>query len=385
MPNTVIHRFIELALFAIAVGWAAPAYSSTAEDSASFALGSESSLVERARAMTGFANRALANDPTGALSHARNALLAAEQSGDLTAEHEAMRAKCAAQMRLGLHAEFLQTTISALQVAQVIGDPAFIAMDLQSLSLAYEVNMQPDKAVEEARNALAIVVPTKVDRNIDQAYRFLIQALLRAARYDEALRIGQKASERTIERADPVDEARISHLIAEIMLAQNKPSDAMPFLAKAERVLNEQGTDEERSMLRLDRAKALIAIGEYNDASALLDDAEDHATSAGSGAQRSMIGQLRYELALAGHDWHTALGLLQSLKQQSDSLQEAQVGLKMAGLQVMYQVERKEQDNSLKTSSSLWPKRSCPCPAPSSPSTTSTSHRSMKCRRCTKL
>jgi len=341
--HSLVTGFAFAALCATTAG---DASASTVEDSTRFTLGSENTLVERSHALTSLALRIMANDPAGALSNARNALLVAEQSGDLRAEHAAMRAKCAAQSRLGMHAEFLQTTITALQLAQAIGDPAHIAVDLQSLATAYRINLQPDKAVEEARNALAMVLPIRNDQGIDQAYRFLMHTLLQARRYDEALRIGEKALERFSQRHDAPDEARIWHLIAQVMLAQQKPGDALPFLTKAERVLEVQGLAEERFVLSMDRVKVLIGLGRYRDADALLDQAEGRVPNAGARTHRNLLVQLRYKLALAGHEWQEALLLLQTLKQWTDSVHDAQVGLKMAGLQVMYQVERKEQDNN---------------------------------------
>ncbi len=345
MPRIGSPISIAWALIALGTG-SSPVVASTAEDSTRFVIGAESSLMEQARALTGMALRTLTNDPAGALVHARNALLAAEQSGDLMAEHEAMRAKCAAQMRLGLHAEFLQTTLAALELAQAMGDPTSIALDLQSLSMAYGLNMQPAKAVEEARNALAAVITTKNEPIIDQAHRFLMRALLDAERFDEAMRIGEKALGRFASRPDEVDEARIWHLMAEVMLAQERPNDALPWLTKAERVLDRQGLSEERFALSMDRAKALIGIGHYDEAHRVLNDADPHIPGGGAWADRSRLAQLRYELALADHEWRVALELLQELKQQSDSLHRSQVNLKMAGLQVMYQVDRKEKDNT---------------------------------------
>ncbi|HMC97844.1 MAG TPA: sensor histidine kinase, partial [Flavobacteriales bacterium] len=116
--------------------------------------------------------------------------------------------------------------------------------------------------------------------------------------------------------------------------------------AKAERILSGQGMAEEQFALSTDRAKALIGIGHYGEAERVLNDMGSQVPVAEFYADRSILTQLRYELALADHDWHEALMLLQNLKQQSDSLHRSQVDLKMAGLQVMYQVDRKEKDNT---------------------------------------
>ena len=271
--------------------------------------------------------------------------MAAEQAGDLRSEHEAMCAQSAAQMRIGLYPEFLQSTIAALQVAQALGDPAFIATDLQSLSTAYQLNLQPDKAVEEARNALAAVLTVKNEKVIDDAHRFLMSALLHAGRYDEALRFGEKALQRFAERPDAANEARIWHIIAGVMLAQNKPSDALPLLAKAKRGLAGSSTADERFALNLDQAKALIGIGRNTEAADMLKKAEDGMQGTDAPMNRYQLLQMRYELALATHDRSEALRHLQVLKHVSDSLYETQAGLRMAGLQVLYQVERREQDN----------------------------------------
>lgn len=318
---------------------------SSAEDSVRFVLGSEHSLAERARSLSAMAFRSLATDPAGSLSTSRNALLAAEQSGDLKAEHDALRAKSAAELELGMHTAYLQTAIAALEIAQLMSDPASIALDLQSLSTAYQLNMQMDKAVEEARNALAAVLPAHNDEAIDQAYRFLIHALLQAERNEEALDLGEKALARFSGRRVPADEARLLHLVARVLLAQNKPGDALPLLAKAERVLVEKGTAREHFNLLADQAKALISIGKNDEADRLLIAAAE-LTVPDTDDQRIILDGLRYELALGRHQWREALLLLQSLKHRTDSMHRAQADLRMAGLQVMYQVERREKDNT---------------------------------------
>jgi len=302
-------------------------------------------LAERAHTLARTARQVLGDDPAAALGHARNALLLAEQSGDAAAEHRALRALAEAEERLGLHTEFLRTTLRALQVAQVLDDHTAIAEGLQSLSAAYRYNLAMDKAVDEARNALGLVTPLKDQRAIDRAQRFLMATLVAAGRYDEALRCGEDVLRRLEERPHDATKAGIHLEIARVLLAQRKFGDALPFLAQAERILDSKGSPAERFALCIGRARAMAGMGRTKEAEVLLAEAERRLPGADERTNRPALLELRYEVAARTGQWERALRALEELKARADSSHREQVGMRMAGLQAMHELDRKERDN----------------------------------------
>ncbi|MCB0765170.1 MAG: hypothetical protein KDB84_10725, partial [Flavobacteriales bacterium] len=296
--------------------------------------------------LRGLSGQVLNKDPGLALGNAMSALAVAERGGDGRAIHLALVQKANAEQHLGLFTEFLQTTLRALEVAQTISDPRLMARDLQNLSTAYGANMRPDNAIAEAKNALAMVLPTQDERAIAEAQLFLIHTLNKGGDHLEALKVGEVALERAARNNDELVQARIWLLMAEAFMEQERHVDALPFLAKAERTLDVSGTFNERFMLRVDRSRAFAAIGRADEADKALTGAIGMMEGSDSWSHQAAITKARYELELSRGDWRAALSHLQRIKDQDDSLARAHVDLKMAGLQMAYQMDRKDRDNA---------------------------------------
>ncbi len=345
MMNTIASRtrrsFVLLLLWQLSVA----ALLARPSDESTLAVHGDLPINERCIKLLNEAERMLAYDPTTALGHAHAGVMLAETSGSIELEHRALRVQGSVERCIGMYAEYLQTTMQALRAAQLMGDPIALALDLEDLSHAYMINQRSDKAVEEARNALAMVLPTQDGAAVERAQLFLMATLERAGRPDEAMAIGHTALERSKSGQTDPDRARISLAMARILVGKGRNNDANPLLARAERVLMAEGTDTERIDLLLVRASSHIAMGAQKEAATLLDNAEALLLRMENHEQRESLLELRYRIALANKQWEQALHALRRWKDRNDSLHHAQVGMKMAGLQVLYQLERKEQDN----------------------------------------
>ena len=337
--------WIALALTLLALGAGPSARATAVEDSVQAGVHGAVSAHQRAQALLAMAGRVLENDPVEAHGHARSALTFAEQTADVPLELQALRCIGQAEERMGLFAEFMKTTLRALQLAQDLGDPKAIAHDLRELSTAYRMNAMLDKAVEEARNALAMVLPTGTEQDVDEAQRFLIQTLMHAGRHDEVLRMAERCSQKARDRSDGTEEARLSHLIGATLLAQRKFHDAFAYLTKAERTLNTTGDRTEQFALSADIGQAYIGMGRIKEAVAALDRAGGQLLSADTWNNRYRITDLQYQLAVAQGRWQDALALLKRIKDQSDSVNMARLDMQMARMQVTYQLGQKEKDN----------------------------------------
>ena len=194
-------------------------HASVVGDSLRYVLDADASLVDRAKALVKMAERTMEHDPANALAHAMNALRFAEQSGDQATEHDAVSVQREVQLRMGMYAEYLRSTMRALELAQALSDAARIGSDLRALSIAYRMNGRMDRAVEEARNALAAITPTNDKEAVQEAERFLMHTLLQAGRFDEVLRNGERALSRCNAPADSTEKARIRVMMARTLLA----------------------------------------------------------------------------------------------------------------------------------------------------------------------
>ncbi|MBP7409196.1 MAG: sensor histidine kinase [Flavobacteriales bacterium] len=320
-------------------------HASVVGDSLRYVLDADASLVDRAKALVKMAERTMEHDPANALAHAMNALRFAEQSGDQATEHDAVSVQREVQLRMGMYAEYLRSTMRALELAQALSDAARIGSDLRALSIAYRMNGRMDRAVEEARNALAAITPTNDKEAVQEAERFLMHTLLQAGRFDEVLRNGERALSRCNAPADSTEKARIRVMMARTLLAQKKYNDALPYLTMAERVLAKEGTADERFTLAIDRAEAALGIDHITEARDHLEDAQALFPYANTLENRSLLMQQRYLLEFAEGAWKEALDELRRLRAFDDSTKAANLDLTLAGMQVMYELDRKDKDN----------------------------------------
>ncbi len=288
----------------------------------------------------------LAGDPLTSLCHAKQAFDLAIEQGDQRQELIALMRISAAELKLGMNQAFLNTTLKALELARGAADSAVRADLLRDLSIAYRINFQFDRAVIEARNSLQIHYTLKDPTAIAEAERHLMFTLLEAGRHTEALSNSSKAITACRAGSDPMCEAKVHELIARILIDNGKFADALPFLTKAEKILRSDGSTSDRFQLSVDRCQAMIGLGLSHFAERSLDEAKQQITALNDAQHTATLLDLEYRLALLQEDWKLALQHLQHAKAHGDSLYAARMNLKMAGLQVLHDVKRKEFDNA---------------------------------------
>lgn len=301
------------------------------------------SADQRARALIARSLMVMDTDPIRSHEHATNALKCAELAGDATLEHRTLRCLGQAEERMGAYADLLRTALRTLKLAQDLGNASFIATDLRDLSMAYALNEMPEKAVDEARNALAMVLPMQDATTIVESQLFLVRTLLVTGRYDEALRTAEKfrlSASMSNSKEDP----RLAHLVARVLLATHKYADAFTYLARLERTLD--GSDAERFQLATDIAEAYIGSGRVQEATDAIAFAQTLLPRADTWNNRNRIVELDYEMAVMQGHWELALSTFKHMTEQADSVNNARTRMQLARMQVTYDLERKEQDNT---------------------------------------
>ncbi len=319
---------------------------SVADDSLRTALHDAVSANQRAAARMAQAYRALDTAPVDAHGHATQAISYAEQAEDPLVEHKALVCMAAVEERMGLHGDLMKTALRAVQLAQGLGDPQLIASDLRALAKAYALNGMHEKAVEEARNSLAIMLPTRPEDEVDHARLFLVTTLMRAGQIDEAYQLAERASHSARERNDTLQEARVGCAIGEILIAQRRYSDAVIYLVRSERLLGGKGTSTERFTLQGSLVRAYIGLGRSDEAARALRAAEEAVDEPLDWNTRTHLLDLRYALAVAEGQWREAVGLLERIKRTSDSVLHARLDMQTVRLQMIYQLDRKEKANA---------------------------------------
>jgi two-component sensor histidine kinase len=298
------------------------------------------------KAMLRLAERDAKQDPSGALSQAHTAFQFAEQQGDPALQHDALSTLAMIQERMGLYTEFLQSTLRALDLSREMGSVERIVQDLQQLSEAYRYSGRNDKAVLEARNALAMVLPTQDLVRITNAECFLMRTLLNSGDLEQARASGERNLVRCKDRPIGLGLALTHQYLGELALMEGRSAEACQQLNKALDLLGHLGGPDQVVTACLLNARALAAAGRPSEAHPFIERASELMYRANTFENRALMLTARYELSLAEKRWETALLQLQRIKQQDDSLQQARVALKMAGLQVMYQLASTEQDNA---------------------------------------
>lgn len=313
-------------------------------DSLRYRLDADASMEDRARALIAMAERTLHDSPSTALGHALNALRCAEKSPSRAVQHDALVMLRTIQLESGMHAEYLRSTTRSLDVAKSIGDSRRIAQDLQALSYAYQLNERADRAVEEARNALAVIKASQEGGSNLKPTLFLMRALLHAERHDEVIKEGTNVLKTAKWNDDPVEQERVRLVMARSHILRGEPDEAYPHLTQVARVLERHGDAHDRFLLAICSAQCEIASDRSQDASWHLDVAEALLPLTGDNRDRNDLVSARIELARHAGEWEHAFHLLEALRQYEDSVHDAAAEMALAGAQVMFEVDRKEKD-----------------------------------------
>ncbi|MBX2971670.1 MAG: hypothetical protein KF797_01070 [Flavobacteriales bacterium] len=309
------------------------------------AMGDPVTASHRVAELISEADRSIDKDLLQAHAHAVEAMTLAGASGDGLMQHKALACLGTIEERMGLYGDMLATTRRRVQVAQGLGDPLMIAMDLRELASAYRLNEMSEKAVEEARNSLAMMLPTRPLNEVEEARLFLIHTLHNAGRYDEAFRIAEHAMAKAVERGDLYMEARFARSMGDLMLAQRRFADAIGHFTQARRSLPEKDAAEEHYAVCSALARAYIGLGRIPEALAATREAGSFMPEVDNWNNRSDLLDLRYQLATAQHHWPEAIMLLNEIKRTSDSVLISRLDMQTARLQMRHRPDHQERAN----------------------------------------
>ena len=300
---------------------------------------------QRATVQIAAAYRTMDKDPVAARELAKQAVLLADRSAEPVVEHKAMVCLASIEVRMGLFQEAMKTTLKAVELAQELGDPMVIAMDLRELSKVYQYNGMLDKAVEEARNSLAMLLPTRRDAEVADGQCFLIRILLKAGQLSEAYRLAEGAVIKASQAQDTLGMARSHLLMGQVLVAQQRFSDAVVHLAQAERALGDPALVAERVDMYEALTLALIGHGRTKEAAEALRKVAAILYEKEVWSDRQRMLDLRYRLAVANQEWREAVVLLERIKSATDSMMTARMDMQMASMRLDHQLARKEKAN----------------------------------------
>ncbi len=289
----------------------------------------------------------LDTDPNGSLDHAQQAMVIAEGAGDQQLLLRTLQVRTQAFGRAGQYDRMLRSALRSIELAAPISDAFTLSLLLQDLATAYMHTGRMDQAVMEARRAVALLQPLQSPAPLAEARIHLARIMVAAGLHADAQTTIATLHGSCATHGDVLNAARGHQLLARILLDQNKAADAFPFLTKASRVLDEEGTTADRFTLKMDHARALLAIGSTKQAELALKDAGSLITDHEHHDWRMRMLRMRYEITLEQKNWQLALHQLQRIKAVEDSFNVARNMTDLANLQVVHELDKKEHDNEV--------------------------------------
>lgn len=283
-------------------------------------------------------------DPTGAVSHALNAIRLAVASGDSALVHEALSVAAPIQLRLGLRADHMRSGMRGLRIAKSLGRADWIAGDLQSIARAYRLNDEPRKAVEEARKSAAIAAATGNEDLQLHAEVFLLEMLVESGMFDDARRCADRAMSLGNNSEPSVESAKVRLLLAKALMQQGRFHDAQPYLIAAERVFRVDGDPENRAEVHIALARNAIRTGDLESARVRLTSPQSDDLAI-TPRLRILLLEARSELSIATKDFASAYTQLQRMRAIEDSVRRVDRDLILSGTRAMYDLERMDLDN----------------------------------------
>lgn len=339
MPATLI---IRLASLCVASSMAFAALASHARDSLRYVLEADAPPQERVSAMLRIAARRAYTDPKGSADLLDDATVVARMAGDSALVHEALVAVCDAQLRVGNRLRHMSASMQALRIAKHLGQAEWIALDLQSIARAYRKRDEPERAISEARNSLAIALNAGATKLKQGAEVLLLESLIDAGRLADAHRLATSAL--SDGQADKTHIARVQVLLARILLAHGKPFDARPLLLAAEQTLASVPDPEGVLAARISLCEVATAAGNLSEARSILQKLSEDKSH--SQPERATVIRLNHGLALAAGDFRAAHDYLTALNASEDSTRRIDRDLLLSGMHAHYDLELKELDNS---------------------------------------
>lgn len=301
-----------------------------------------SSSAERARALLVIAGTQAKSQPGESLVKVATAIAFAEKSGDDKLLLRAIRQQRELERAAGAYDQFLLSAIRAVGLSEKTSDRRALADDIRCLCEAYERTGAFDKAVELRQEALLILKSTGDSAAIGKGIVDLMNTLVLAGRFNEVLRHGDEALAYYAAHTDSVGQASVWMGQGEALIAQARPADALPSLARAERVFRELRMDTQLGRTLRDIAEANIAMGRWADARVRLEEVRFIATEQRTLNSDPVLFALLSRMHEGLGETAQALDCLRRHTALKDSLFNERMAERMMGLQALYSTNAKE-------------------------------------------
>ncbi len=341
LPGTppVLTRAL-LVLFLICGAWSAEA--SRQDDSLRTDVDGVSSAMDRARALLVIAGTQARNQPGESLVKVATAISFAERSGDQALLLRAIRQQRELERAAGAYDQFLLSAIRAVGLSEKANDPLALADDIRCLCDAYERTGAFDKAVELRQEALLILKGTGDSAAIGKGIVELMNSLVLAGRFNEVLHHGEEALDYYAAHKDSVGQANVWMGQGEAFIAQGRPADALPSLARAERIFRELRMSAHLGRTLKDIAEANIGLHRWPDARIRLDEARFIAQESDALDSDPALFALFSRMHEGLGETVEALDNLRRYTALKDSLFNERMAERMMGLQALYSADARE-------------------------------------------
>ncbi|MCC6541964.1 MAG: sensor histidine kinase [Flavobacteriales bacterium] len=287
------------------------------------------SANQRAAQHLAAAYHAITSNPQEAHEQALEALRSAEGSGDPQLEHKALVCLGTVEEHIGLLEDRLATAIKALRLSQGLADPQLIARDLRALSEAYLLNGMGEPAVMEARNALAILLPTRPIEEVEDAELFLIRTLKDAGQVEEARDLASSSLSKVRGNGSEERTARFQAALGAVLVAMKQFPDAIVHLTQAQNTLSGSDATNDRFEIEAGLVVALLGLERTTEAKAALN-AASIAAAGGGWIKRHRVLELRYLMDRTANEWRDAVASLERIKQMEDSVRATRTAVQFA-------------------------------------------------------
>ena len=320
------------------------AYGSRQDDSLHVVVDGVSSTAERASALLSIAATHAKLQPGESLAQVKTALSFAEQTGDQRLLLRAIRQERDLEYASGAFDQFLQSAIRALGISERLGDGRSMADDMRSLSTAYDRIGAFDKAVEASKQALFLLKTTGDSAAIGKGVLDLMNALVRAGRFNEMLHQSDEALAYYNSKSDSIGAANVWMRQGEALIAQKRYSDSRPMLLQAERVFRYNHDRDALTRTLIDLAEANVPLGRWDAARLRVDEAMDLLREDGSLNSDPQVFDLLGRIEEGEGHITEALRWQRRRSDLRDSLFTERMAERMAGLQALYQDNRKDHE-----------------------------------------
>ncbi len=338
VPHLFVRSFLLVGLL-LAAGLS---HASRQGDSLAVEVDGSSTSSDRARALLVIASTQSKNQPGESLVKVAMAVAFAAKAGDQALLLRAVRQQRELERAAGAYDQFLLSAIRAVGLSEKANDPRALADDIRCLCDAYERTGSFDRAVELRQEALLILKGTGDSGAVGKGIVELMNSLVLAGRFEEVLRHGDEALAYYAAHEDSVGQANVWTGQGEAFIAQGRPADALPSLARAERVFRDLRMDLHLGRVLRDIAEANLAMQRWSDARIRLEEvrfiASENRTLDSDPTLFALLSRMHEglgetQLALACARRHTEL---------KDSLFNDRMAERMMELQALYSADAKE-------------------------------------------